>query len=228
MSFAMTAKKTPTEIVIVLHGLANSRLNMWRQSRVLKQAGYAVADWTYNTLKGGMLEQMERLEQRLPEVSGYSKVHGVGHSLGGLMLRGIFARHAATLPLGRLVMQGSPNQGAGIVNRHRWLFGQGPLNRQIVQDLAEGSEAIATLGIPPMEIGVIAGVHRFNLINPFTWLNTLKLGDEPHDGTVEAKNTRVPGMTDYLELPVNHVRLPFHRDVVQASLRFLQTGKFRP
>lgn len=213
------------EIVILLHGLANAPLTMWRQARAFREAGYATANWGYNTFKGGMLEQLARLEQRLPELKGYKKVHGVGHSMGGLMLRGIFTRHATELPLGRLVMLGTPNQGAGTVNKHKYLL-KGPLNRQIIHDLAEGSEAIGKLGIPKVEIGVIAGVESFNPINPIAWLNRHTFGDIPHDGTVEAHNTKLPGMTDYIELPVNHLALPFNRAVIEASVRFIKTGKF--
>lgn len=213
------------EIVIILHGLANTPLTMWRQARALRAAGYSVANWGYNSFKGGLHEQLARLEQRLPELQGYTKVHGVGHSLGGLMLRGLLTKYQAQLPLGRLVMQGTPNLGAGIVNRHRYLF-KGPLNRKIIHDLAEGSAAISQLGVPAMEIGIIAGVERFNPINPITWLNTYSLGKIPHDGTVEAANTRLPQMTDYLEVPVNHLALSFRREVIAASVRFINTGKF--
>jgi hypothetical protein len=225
MVFRMSKAK---ELVVVVHGLVNTPLTMYRAERALRDAGYAVANWGYNSLRGNLHEQIARLGSRVHELQGYEKVHGVGHSQGGLMLRGIFAKNAGQLPLGRLVMQGTPNQGAGIVKRHSWLFRRGPLNHKIVHDLGEGSDAIRKLPVPKMEIGIIAGVERFHPINPVTWINTFTLGSEPHDGTVEARNTHLPGMADYLELPVNHLALPFHRDVIDASIRFIQTGKFKP
>jgi hypothetical protein len=215
------------EIVVVMHGLINTPLTMMKAQRAFKKAGYDVANWGYNSLRGNLHEQIARLGSRVHELKGYDKVHGVGHSQGGLMLRGIFSKYENKLPLGRLVMQGTPNKGAGIVKRHNWLFRRGPLNFPIVHDLGEDSDAIRKLPIPKMEIGIIAGVERLHPINPITWINTLTLGEEPHDGTVEARNTRLEQMKDYLEVPVNHLVLPFNRDVLDASIRFIQTGKFK-
>lgn len=216
------------EIVVVMHGLINTPLTMMKAQRAFKKAGYDVANWGYNSLRGNLHEQIARLGSRVHELQGYEKVHGVGHSQGGLMLRGIFARHAKQLSLGRLVMQGTPNQGAGIVKRHNWLFRRGPLNFPIVHDLGEDSDAIRNLPVPKMDIGVIAGVDRFHPVNPVAWINFFALGHEPHDSLVETRNTKLHGMKDYIELPVNHLALPFHRDVLDASIRFIQTGRFKP
>jgi len=228
MVFHMFSTKPKNdEIVITLHGLGNTSLHMWRMARACRQSGYDTANWTYNTLRGGIADQMARLARRLPELQGYKKVHGIGHSLGGLMLRGLFTRYAGQLPLGRLVMIGSPNQGASILRRQPWLIRASFIGRPILTDLTQGSAAIAALGLPPVEVGVIAGVSANNPVNPISWINRYMLGDVPSDGTVEAAHTHLPGMKDYLELPVNHVALPWNREVIDSSLRFIKTGAFR-
>lgn len=219
-------KKEPDEIVILLHGLMRSPLSMLMEARAIKRAGFAVANWGYMTLIGDLDEQIARLESNLSKLQGYKKVHGAGHSLGGLMLRGLFSRHPE-LPLGRLVLQGTPNHGAAIIERNRWLFGHGPLDQPIIHDLAPHSPALQKLGVPPMEIGVIAGVEKFHPFNPASWINERVLGEVEHDGTVEVESTKLEGMQDFLEVPVNHSFLPLDKDVIDATIRFLKTGSFK-
>lgn len=212
------------EAVIVLHGLGRTPYSMWFVSKALRRAGYDVFDWGYLSVRGGLQEQLARVRPRLESLRGYKKVHGVGHSLGGLMLRGLL--HDSGLPLGRLVMHGTPNHGAGMINKHGWLFSRGPLNRPIIRDLRAGSSAIAALPVPEMEIGVIAGIEAFNPFNPISWINRRTFGDEPHDGTVEVRSARLPGMKDYLEVNANHSFISLNGGVIKATVNFIQTGKF--
>lgn len=216
--------KRADEVVIVLHGLARTPYSMWFVSRALRKAGYDVADWGYLSVRGNLADQIERLRPRLASLKGYKKVHGVGHSLGGLMLRGLLAN--SDLPLGRLVMHGTPNQGAGMINRHGWLFNRGPLNRPIIRDLRAGSTAIRALPVPDMEIGIIAGIERNHPGNLIALLNKRIFGDEPHDGTVEVSSTRLPGMKEHLEVYANHSFISVNRSVIKATVNFIRTGKF--
>lgn len=208
----------------MLHGLGRTPYSMIRVTRALQAAGYDVADWGYLSVKGTLAEQLARLSRRLPELAGYKKVHGIGHSLGGIMLRGLFSQ--AQLPLGRLVMMGTPNHGASMINKQAWLFRRGPFNRPIIHDLAAGFAAIKALPVPHMEIGIIAGVEKFHPLNPVSWVNRGIFGDQAHDGTVEVASVKLEQMADYLELPVNHSFIPFNKRAVEASVRFIKTGKF--
>jgi len=213
------------EVVLVLHGLGRTPYSMFMVSRALKQQGYAVADWGYLSVKGGMESQIGRLRARFGELTGYKKVHGVGHSLGGLMLRGVLGGEH-NLPLGRLVMMGTPNQGASMINKHGWLFNRGPLNRPIIRDLKAGSPVYDKLPIPKMEIGIIAGVESFSPFNPVSWINRRTFGDVPHDGTVETSSAKIDGMQDYMEVEANHSFLSVNRKAIKATVNFINTGKF--
>lgn len=213
------------ELVIVLHGLGRTPLSMWLVTTALRRQGYDVAAWGYPSISGGMQDHIARLSARFAKLGGYEKIHGVGHSLGGLMLRGVLG-NSPHLSLGRLVMMGTPNQGASMITRHGWLFGKGPLNRQIIRDLAPGSAALAGLPVPGAEIGIIAGIEQFSPGNPISWINSRILGAAPHDGTVEVSSTKLPVMADYMEVKANHSFLPLNRRVIAATVGFINTGKF--
>jgi pimeloyl-ACP methyl ester carboxylesterase len=214
------------EVVVVLHGLGRSPLSMLRLAQALRREGYAVKNWGYKSFVGGIEDKVTDLRLRLLELKGYTKVHAVGHSLGGLILRGLLTEKTG-LPLGRIVFLGTPHKGASVINRNPALFNHKRIPR-IIRELEADSPAIAALGLPPMEIGVVAGVEQLSPFNPVSWLNRRVLGDELHDGTVEVASARLDGqMKDYLEVPVNHSFLPLSRKVIDPTVHFIRKGKFR-
>jgi triacylglycerol lipase len=206
--------------VLLLHGLFRSPLSMWPMARAFKAKGYKVHNWGYSSF-ASLAEIAAKLEERLPELEQSEKVHGIGHSMGGLLLRYLFSR--TQMPLGRLVLMGTPNIGARIVAHHDWLFRHEPLP-QCIRDMSPESDVMKSWPIPACEIGVIAGVEKFNPINPASWLNRRTLGDVPHDGTVELSSAKLPEMADFLEIKANHSFLPTNRKVIRACLRFTDGG----
>lgn len=213
------------EVVVVLHGLGRSGLSMLPLAWALRKAGYATEVWTYNTLKGSLAEQIKELKLKLPRLRGYTKVHGVGHSMGGLMLRGLFDEQC-DLPLGRMVFIATPHHGAQVVNAHPRLFQQ-KITPRIVRDLQAGSLAIEKLGIPEAEIGVIAGVKSFSPLNPVSWLWRASLAGVPSDGTVELSSAQLERMDDYLDVAANHSFIIWNPEVIRATVNFIRKGRFK-
>lgn len=213
------------EVVLILHGLGRSGLSMFPLRRALRKAGYATETWSYNTLRGGIQEQINHLKLKLPRLRGYTAVHAVGHSLGGLMIRGLLTPQTR-LPLGRVVFIGTPHKGANVINSNPRLFNQTTTPR-IVRDLEADSPAIAKLGLPEAEIGVIAGVSPFNPLNPVSWLSRSTHGDSPNDGTVELSSAQLEQMDDYLEVNANHSFMIWSPEVIQATVNFIRKGRFQ-
>ncbi|MFM8769294.1 MAG: hypothetical protein ACKOD9_16585 [Rubrivivax sp.] len=160
------------------------------------------------------------------------RVHFVGHSLGAVLLRGVLAR-PQPFPVGRVVMLAPPNAGVSLLQRGelrrlaRLLYGRPAL------ELAPGSTALRDLPDlpgrpgPGAETGVIAGSARFHPFNPSSyWHAVLRPHAPDHDGTVDVAATRLPGMRDFLVLPVNHSFMPDHPDVARQVLAFIATGAF--
>ena len=76
--------------VVLLHGLARGRLSMWPLERALRRRGYAVINLYHPTRRldlAGLADFVrERLARVAPEPGRTPILHGVGHSLGGLVL----------------------------------------------------------------------------------------------------------------------------------------------
>ena len=72
----------------------------------------------------------------------------------------------------------------------------------------------------PAEVGVIAGSHSLGFGR---FLGHLP---EPNDGTVAVEEATLDGASDLLVLPVSHTGLLASEDVVAATVRFLNSGRF--
>lgn len=214
------------DLVVLIHGLGRSSIVFWRMKPYLQRAGFDVATYNYPSTKHGVAALTKMLVGDLERwTDGGRKVHMVGHSMGGILIRGALLQ-PPPFELGRIVMIGSPNKGAGVLSHfgHRpltsWYFGPA------ARDLVIGSEYLATLGVPKAEIGVIAGTTRWHLLNPIAYVNSFLAPDVPNDGTVEVENTYLEGMTDFIALPANHTIMCQHPRVLHQVVAFLKDGGF--
>jgi pimeloyl-ACP methyl ester carboxylesterase len=214
----------PAQCVVVLHGMARSRMYMAPIERDLRAAGYAVVNESMPMRK----ETIEQLAQRLDPLvqrcrdGGARTIHFVGHSLGGLVMRYWLSGHS--LPeAGRFVMLGTPNRGSEIADYYldshlqsRWyLVTTGPAGREI----GSAPDSLPNrLGPPPMVTGVIAGSRAASpaLAHIF---------HGPNDGKVSVESTRLPGAA-HLVVDNSHYFLTRSSLVLHEIRAFLANGKF--
>lgn len=217
--------------VVLLHGLSRTRRSMARLEQALAGAGYDVVNWDYPSRRHSVAELVELFRSFCAtDLAQQPKhTHFVGHSLGGLLIRAGLTGHDPGFPLGRLVLIASPNRGAGIISRLTAtplladlprLFGRPAL------ELGRDAAWLGEIGMPAAEIGVIAGTKGFHPLNPASWINSLLAGEVPHDGTVELDSAMLPGMTDFLSLPLAHTFICDDARTITAVLHFLQHGRF--
>lgn len=205
------------EIVVLLHGIGRSSGSMKAAATDLADQGYAIFNVDYPSRSHSIAELAAWLHQQLLNqgASGFSKLHFVTHSMGGLLVRAL-VKQARPENLGRVVMLAPPNQGSEVADflAENFLFQMiyGPAG----QDLKTGNEAFGAVDFP---LGVIAGTTSIDPISAFILTG-------PNDGKVTVENTKVEGMTDHLTLPVNHTFLMRNKTVLQQVAHFLATGSF--
>ena len=145
------------------------------------------------------------------------EVHFVGHSLGGLVLYRLLERFPEQPP-GHVVFLGVPCVASRAAER-AGLFGplaqlMGPT---VAGELLTPHERRWT---HPRPLGVVAGNQPIGL-GQF-----LAHFDEENDGTVAVSETRLPGASDHIVLPVSHLGMLVSARVAHETGVFLTQGRF--
>lgn len=212
----------PQACVILLHGLWRTELSMkWLQWE-LEEAGYATSNPTYPSLRYPIEELARRgVGQGLQECARHQpqKIHFVTHSLGGILVRQYLSQ--AEIPeLHRVVMLGPPNQGSEKADYVYSMELLRPLTPDVVEQLGTGEQSIPRrLGPVGFELGIIAGTANQMTLLPGT-------PAVASDGTVTVQETIVPGMLDFIEMPVGHTFMMWSPAVRDQVLHFLREGRF--
>jgi hypothetical protein len=162
---------------------------------------------------------LEKLAQFVSRIDA-DRVHFVGHSLGGIVLHRYF-ESAKGLPPGRVVFLGSPTVKSKTAER----VGRLPVFRSMIGRMVT-DELVQPAGAREWrcdrELGCIAGTRPMGLGRFFARF------DEDCDGTIGVSETKLPGHTAHMTLPVSHMGMLLSADVARQVGEFLETGRFRP
>lgn len=207
------------EHVVLVHGLWLRRWYLLPLAWRLQRCGYTVHRFGYPSAHASLREDAEQLNA-FGDAIGGDTVHWVGHSMGGLVIQALFTYFPGQRP-GRIVTLGTPHLGSVAARRvsrtiaGRVLMGPGS------GELAEGLPR--TWRAPERDFGVVAGSRNLGL-------GRLVLRRPPGagDGTVLVAETRLPGITDHLVLPVCHSGMLLSPAVARAACTFLARGRFAP
>ena len=214
--------------VLLLHGLARSERSMRPLARALRAHGFAPRSIDYPSRQhriDALVDTVVAPAVERLEAGGAARVHFVTHSLGGVLTRAYAARRfdaGDPLPEGsRAVMIAPPHGGsevADIVRRVRPIRAYfGPSLDELGTD---GDSVPLALGpVRGIEAGVIAGdVNRYPILG--------RALPGPGDGSVAVERTRADGLADWTLVHRTHALITFAPDVTDATIRFLETGRF--
>ena len=190
-------------------------LAMGLMRRRIARNGYQALSYSYPSMRLTLGENAERLVRYLRGLDA-SKLHLVGHSLGGLIVLRALDR-ATDLAPGRIVLIGTPCAGSHAARRMQRLpGGRAVLGRSLNESLG------SPLDRPPArETGVIAGSAPIGLGRIFD-----PGLPRPSDGAVSVEETRIDGMRDHIVLPVSHSGMLVSRAVARQICTFLRDGAF--
>ena len=208
---------TSIDRLIFVHGLwmtgADSR---WLRRRLETHFGLETETFGYRTISEPLEQVLERLAEAMARRPA-STVHLIGHSLGGVVGYRLFERYR-DLPPGRAVFLGSPLRGSQAARGlERFSIGQRMIGGLAVAELLGQPERRWAAS---RELGLIAGTRPVGLGRLFAGFN------EPNDGTVAVRETRLEGATDHLVLPVSHLGMLMSARVAEECGHFLRLGRF--
>ena len=207
------------ELIVLQHGFTKSGRDMGFLKKYFESEGYRTLTPDLPLFFDSLEDCEKDFEKIFFSKSGnYSRVHFVGHSMGGLVIR-LFLSRNNVRALGRCVLTGTPNRGTdlvGIVNNHLK-----PLMKIIkpYNSLKPGGVKIQSpMNLPYPEIGVIAG-NKGDLL-----LGLLLKGE--HDGRVPVSSVPFEGMKEFIVLPLNHDELHHRKETASFILKFIRSGSF--
>jgi pimeloyl-ACP methyl ester carboxylesterase len=204
--------------VVFVHGLfLNGAEFTLLRRRLVRAHGFECHRFSYPTVRGSLAMTLQQLEDFVARIDA-QRIHFVGHSLGGVVLSRYFEREHDGRE-GRVVMLGSPLVGS----RSARAVAQYAVLRRIVgplvlQEFVQESAPRRWTGA--RQLGLIAGTRPVGLGRFFAKF------DEDCDGTVAVSETKLPGHTAHVTVPVSHMGLLVSAAVAEQVGEFLANGTF--
>ncbi|HEY4749534.1 MAG TPA: alpha/beta hydrolase [Steroidobacteraceae bacterium] len=203
--------------VVYVHGLwMPGDESLILRHRLAHEFDLTLHSFRYFAAVSTMSAITERLGAFVRELNA-AEVHFVGHSLGGLVIHRFLERYPAQPP-GRAVFLGTPCVGSRAAERaSRFAPVAHLMGRSVAEELLKPRERRWT---HQRELGIVAGTEPIGvgqLIAGF---------DEDNDGTIAVSETRMPGASDHLVLPVSHLGLLLSARVAHQTGVFLTQGRF--
>lgn len=206
---------TPVEGVAVFHGLGRTRIGMQLLAHRLRGVGFEATCVPYRSRHLPLAEAADIAARAVERLSRrWDVVHMAGHSLGGVLAAAVLTGRP-DLPLGRVVMIGSPMRGSALA---AWCLRMSPVRAvlgPVLDDLAVTKGPVA----PSERIGAIAGTAGSRFIGRAVGLTGL------HDGKVTLRSAWA-GAGHRVAVPVGHAMLPFSAEVARLTAAFLKDGRF--
>ena len=215
-------------VVILLHGLGRTRSATHGMAQYLAKTGnLSTLEFGYASTRAEVADHAKSLARVIQNLPDVDEVDFVAHSLGNLVIRRYLedvkeqSRSKPSGPrIGRIVMLGPPNNGAHmaqLLGDNKFVIAlAGPPATELGPGWPELAKHLAT---PDGEFGIIAGSRADQKArNPL-----LQGGD---DLVVAVSETKLPGASDFLVLPVIHSFMMDDPKVQEATLRFLDRGYF--
>jgi hypothetical protein len=209
--------------VIVLHGLGEGRSSMRPIVQHLrKELDATVLSVGYASPKAGIDDHGRGLADVIAALPHADRISFVGHSLGNLVVRRwmSLAPAADLARVHRMVMLGAPNQGSDLARMASKFWILAALSNGAARDLVIDWPKVApNLAVPACPFGIVAGGKGDD-----RGFSTLLAGDD--DAVVRVAETRLAGAEDFLLVPVSHAAMMKNPLVQQATVSFLETGRF--
>ena len=203
-------------VAVLVHGLWMHGVVMQVQRSYLARMGFDPVCYSYRSMRLTLTENAHRLAQ-FARSSGATRVHWVGHSLGGLVILRMLELEPA-LPPGRVVLLGVP-YGDGYAQR---VLAASRLGARLLgRSIAEWVAIRKPDRFPGRDIGIIAGSRARGLGRLVA-----RGMPKPNDGVVTVGETDLAAACDRIVLPVSHSGMLLSQRVAHQTAAFLRIGSF--
>jgi len=205
------------EAVVLIHGLGRRSTSMRTIRHCLQKEGYNVVSIDYKSKQQSIESSIQEVKRKLSleDLTPYSKVHFVGHSLGGLIAISV-ANDKNVYTVGRVITLGTPFGGSKIAKEL--------LEYQMTRKFY--GPALADLGLNHIELPKKNIVKTDTIVGMNCPLHLRWFGnylEQPHDCLVDEKEASYVGANLVIKLPVDHNSMLKDERVLEHILTSLRS-----
>lgn len=209
--------------VILIHGFTRDYQDMLELKQLLGQLGYdpVAVDFplTFHRIEKSVPLLDNALAQMIPGLQPDEKIHMVGHSTGGLVIRRWWQSSQYTDWIGKIVFLATPNRGSELADLAARYLG-------FLTHICKTLQSLETKNVQelPMPMAISAPTGAIAGNNDRLIFSKLLRGES--DGKVTVHSVQLPGLTDFILLPYHHDEIHKHPVTAQYVDRFLRTATF--
>jgi len=211
------------EKVVLVHGYFKSEKDMFALKSELEEATFEVITinlpLTFKKLKSTLPLFKTEVAKIISKLNASEKIHFVGHSTGGLLIRRFLAVTKYKDRIGRIVLIAAPNQGSKLAGFARKYFK--PLTdifKTLISIEIENVKHLELAAGIDFEMGAIAG----NNSNLFLG----RLLTKENDGRIRVESVKFSGLKDFVVLPFGHKDIHYQKETAHLIVSFLNHGSF--
>lgn len=212
-------------LVIIVPGLNNLLSTFSSIEKGLKNRGYDTLLWNFASNRATTVEHAQRLFNLIDRLEDTKKISFVSHSLGGLILRTMFAHQNdfnKKFDLGNVVMIAPPHAGSFVADLvkdqlkleglFQWVCGG------VGHDLTtKGANDLPELTVP---VGIIVGGTGNTVgVNPIAGID--------NDIVVSTSSSLVDMAVDVIQVKGTHTLMLWDKNTVYQTISFLENGTFK-
>ncbi|MBC7961239.1 MAG: alpha/beta hydrolase [Vallitaleaceae bacterium] len=215
-------EKTSRERVLLIHGFHKTYKDMTPLRRYLLEKGYQVSrinlPLTFTTIEEATILFNEIAMKKVPRLKPGEKVHLVGHSTGGLIIRHFLATSDFLPYVGRCVLIATPNQGYELAEKAAMISKTYISIYKTMDSLLPENVQQLKMIDDEVEIGAIAGTKPLPVVSNFI--------EGVNDGRISVDAVKYEGMKDFVMLPYHHMEIHKREETAELVDRFIRTGSF--
>lgn len=212
------------ERILLIHGFHKTYNDMTPLRNLLISKGYHVSrinlPLTFSTIEEATCALIEIAEKKIPKLKAGEKIHMVGHSTGGLIIRHFLAISNFLPYIGRCVLIATPNHGYKLASYAEKLSKTYISIYKTMKCLQPEQVNLLRLIGNEVEIGAIAGTKSSPILSG--------LIGGVNDGRIDINAVKYDELTDFITLPYKHTQIHKKEETAELIDSFIQTGRFLP
>jgi len=209
--------------VLLLHGFNKREKDMFILSKNLKSFGWDTVPvrlpLTFKEVEYASKVFEEIVKEIVTNLKDKERIHMVGHSTGGLIIRHFLYKGKYSKFINRCVLIATPNKGCKLAD----FAGKLPkvyinIFKTLKSLQRDNIKRLKLYNSKEIQIGGIAGNN-----------NNLFLGrliNEENDGRVEVSSVKDEFLKDFIVLPYGHKEIHYKLETARLIDNFLRTGRF--